>query len=67
VLAAKAASMACIAVPEKGEGHQPAFGLADLVVDSLLDVDASALDALEALRVVREPPGTTPPASDAPW
>ena len=32
VLAAKAASMACIAVPEDGEGHHPAFGLADLVV-----------------------------------
>ncbi len=39
VLAAKAASMACIAVPEMGEGHHPAFGLADLVVQSLLDVD----------------------------
>ena len=47
VLAAKAASMACIAVPEKGEGHHPAFGIADLVVDSLLDVDDAALDALE--------------------
>ncbi len=44
VLAAKAAWMACIAVPEHGEGHHPAFGLADLVVDSLLDVDGSALD-----------------------
>ena len=32
VLAAKAASMACIAVPEEGEGDHPAFGLADLVV-----------------------------------
>ena len=39
VLAAKAASMACIAVPEAGEGHHPAFGLADLVVDSLLEVE----------------------------
>lgn len=46
VLAAKAASMACIAVPEAGEGHHPAFGLADLVVDSLLEVDAGALDAV---------------------
>ena len=50
VLAAKAASMACIAVPEHGEGHHPAFGLADLVVDSLLEVDGAALDAL-SLRV----------------
>jgi sugar-phosphatase len=46
VLAAKAASMACIAVPEQGEGHHPAFGLADLVVDSLLEVDGSSLDAV---------------------
>jgi sugar-phosphatase len=44
VLAAKAASMACIAVPEPGEGGHPAFGLADLVVDSLEEVDASSLD-----------------------
>jgi HAD superfamily hydrolase (TIGR01509 family) len=44
VLAAKAASMACIAVPEDGEGHHPAFGLADLVVGSLLEVDGPSLD-----------------------
>jgi len=44
VLAAKAASMACIAVPEDGEGHHPAFGLADLVVGSLLEVEGPALD-----------------------
>jgi sugar-phosphatase len=44
VVAAKAASMACIAVPESGEGHDPAFGLADLVVDSLEAVDAASLD-----------------------
>jgi sugar-phosphatase len=44
VLAAKAASMACIAVPESGEGGHAAFGLADLVVDSLEEVDASSLD-----------------------
>jgi hypothetical protein len=36
--------MACIAVPEPGEGSNPAFALADLVVDSLADVDAAALD-----------------------
>jgi beta-phosphoglucomutase-like phosphatase (HAD superfamily) len=48
VLAAKAASMACIAVPEAGEGHHPAFGLADLVVASLLDVNDTALDAVAA-------------------
>ena len=50
VLAAKAASMACIAVPEHGEGHHPAFGLADLVVDSLLEVDGASLDEIAAAR-----------------
>ena len=47
VVAAKASSMACIAVPERGEEGHPAFGLADLVVDSLLEVDGASLDALE--------------------
>ena len=50
VLAAKAASMTCIAVPEQGEGDHPAFGLADLVVDSLLEVDGASLDELAATR-----------------
>jgi mannitol-1-/sugar-/sorbitol-6-/2-deoxyglucose-6-phosphatase len=54
VLAAKAASMACIAVPEHGEGGHPAFGLADLVVGSLLDVDGPALDDV-ARRVAASP------------
>jgi mannitol-1-/sugar-/sorbitol-6-/2-deoxyglucose-6-phosphatase len=44
VLAAKAATMACIAVPEHGEDQHPAFGLADLVVDSLTQVEGSSLD-----------------------
>jgi sugar-phosphatase len=47
VLAAKAASMACIAVPEAAESGHPAFGLADLVVPSLLDVDDARLDDVE--------------------
>jgi sugar-phosphatase len=46
VVAAKAASMACIAVPESGEGADPAFGLADLVVGSLEEVDAASLDEI---------------------
>lgn len=46
VVAAKAASMACIAVPEAGEGAHAAFGLADLVVASLDEVDAASLDAV---------------------
>jgi sugar-phosphatase len=39
VVAAAAASMACIAVPEHGEEGHPAFGLADLVLGSLLEMD----------------------------
>ena len=31
--------MACIAVPEHGEEHQPAFALADVVLGSLLEMD----------------------------
>ncbi len=46
VLAAKAASMACIAVPEPGQEDDPTFGLADLVVGSLLDVTGASLDEL---------------------
>jgi HAD superfamily hydrolase (TIGR01509 family) len=46
VLAAKAARMACIAVPEPGEDTHPGFGLADLVVDSLNEIDDAALDAV---------------------
>jgi len=61
VLAAKASSMTCIAVPEEGEGHHPAFGLADLVVDSLLEVDGAALDTLERSLGASAPP--SPPAA----
>ncbi|HEY3843910.1 MAG TPA: hexitol phosphatase HxpB [Acidimicrobiales bacterium] len=50
VLAAKAASMACIAVPERGEGHDPAFGLADLVLASLSEMDDARWDELVARR-----------------
>ena len=35
VLAAKAARMACVAVPEPAERDQPAFAIADAVLDSL--------------------------------
>jgi sugar-phosphatase len=46
VVAAKAASMACVAVPEQGEEHQPAFALADVVLGSLLDMDEPRFEAL---------------------
>ncbi len=55
VVAAKAASMACLAVPEHGEGGHPAFGLADLVVDSLEDVDDAALDVVAQRRFSTAP------------
>jgi sugar-phosphatase len=61
VLATKAASMACIAVPEQGEGSDPAFGLADLVVSSLEEVDAAALD--EVARRHFAPPGSSSSSS----
>jgi beta-phosphoglucomutase-like phosphatase (HAD superfamily) len=48
VLASKAASMACIAVPEHEEGHHPAFGLADLVLDSLEEMDDAKWDGVVA-------------------
>ena len=51
VVAAKAASMACVAVPEQGEEERPAFALADVVLGSLLDMDEQRFDALCA------PPG----------
>jgi sugar-phosphatase len=40
VLAAKAARMAVVAVPEVAERHQPAFAIADVVLGSLAEVDA---------------------------
>jgi mannitol-1-/sugar-/sorbitol-6-/2-deoxyglucose-6-phosphatase len=46
VLAAKAASMACVAVPEAGEAHHPAFGLADVVLDSLLEMNDALWDGV---------------------
>jgi sugar-phosphatase len=45
VLAAKADSMACIAVPEHGEEQRPAFVLADVVLGSLLEMDELRFDA----------------------
>lgn len=39
VLAAKAARMACVAVPEPAERHRPAFAIADAVLGSLEEAD----------------------------
>jgi mannitol-1-/sugar-/sorbitol-6-/2-deoxyglucose-6-phosphatase len=59
VLAAKAASMACVAVPERGEEHHPAFGLADDVLSSLLEMDDARFDALQQ-RYFGDPAPTEP-------
>lgn len=48
VLAAKAASMSCVAVPEPAEVNHPAIALADLVLASLADMDEVSFDALSA-------------------
>jgi len=44
VLAAKAARMACVAVPEPAERAHPIFGIADLVLGSLAELDDAAWD-----------------------
>ncbi|MGH9083256.1 MAG: hexitol phosphatase HxpB, partial [Acidimicrobiales bacterium] len=44
VLAAKAARMACIAVPEPAERERPAFAIADAVLGSLEEADDALLD-----------------------
>jgi len=46
VLAAKAARMTCIAVPDGGVAGDPRFTIADQVVRSLADLDARAWDGL---------------------
>jgi len=50
VLAAKAARMACVAVPEPAERHHRAFAIADAVLDSLESVDEALWDRLVATR-----------------
>jgi sugar-phosphatase len=48
LIAAKAARMTCVVVPMPDARHDPRWGMADLVVDSLADVDAAALAGLQA-------------------
>ena len=48
VLAAKAARMRCIAVPETFDGHDERLVVADLVVPSLLDVDDEVLAGMDS-------------------
>ena len=46
VLAAKAGRMVCVAVPEASERDVPEMGIADIVLDSLVELDHDRLDAL---------------------
>ena len=46
VIAAKAARMTCVCVPEAWPRHDPRLGLADAIVRSLRDVDADLLARL---------------------
>jgi len=48
VLAAKAACMRVIAVPEASERRLPAFAIADAVLGSLEEVDEALFERLEA-------------------
>ncbi len=46
VISAKAASMRCIAVPGPDQRHDKRFGIADLVVSTLLEVTAQVIKSL---------------------
>jgi sugar-phosphatase len=64
VLAAKAARMVCVAVPEPLERNQPPFAIADAVLGSLSEVDDDLYDRLVAARevpMVPRPSPTAPP------
>ncbi|MGH8981353.1 MAG: hexitol phosphatase HxpB [Acidimicrobiales bacterium] len=50
VLAAKAARMTCVAVPEPAERHLPAFAIADAVLGSLEEAGEALWDRLVAAR-----------------
>jgi beta-phosphoglucomutase-like phosphatase (HAD superfamily) len=58
VIAAKAASMACIAVPEPAEAQHPAFGLADAVLETLLQMDDERWAEIEQARFPERPAGS---------
>jgi sugar-phosphatase len=60
VLAAKAARMVCVAVPEPAERRQPAFAIADAVLGSLEEVDAELFARLVLARRITPPPSPPP-------
>ena len=50
VLAAKAAQMQCIAIPEAAEYHNPQFAIADLTLKSLKEFNEEVWDALSTVQ-----------------
>jgi mannitol-1-/sugar-/sorbitol-6-/2-deoxyglucose-6-phosphatase len=48
VLAAKAARMKCVVVPEPVQRHDPRFSIADVLLDSLADVNEEVWQRLDA-------------------
>ena len=50
-IAAKAAGMRCIALPDPAERHDRRFGIADAVVDSLTDIDETLWQRLDNERI----------------
>ena len=48
VLAAKAARMKCAAIPEPAQRHDPRFAIADVVLDSLADINMEVWRRLDA-------------------
>ena len=50
VLAAKAARMTCVAVPEPPERHRPDVAIADVVLDTLEEADETLWERLVAVR-----------------
>lgn len=59
VLAAKAARMVCVAVPEASERTLPAFGIADAVLGSLAEADEDLYRLLVTRREVASPAPVT--------
>jgi sugar-phosphatase len=57
VLAAKAAQMACVAVPEPAERDRREVAVADVVLDSLDEVDERLVERLVAIRQAAGPGG----------
>ena len=49
VLAAKAARMKCVAVPESSQRHDPRFAIADVLLDSLADVNDEVWRGLNSI------------------